>query len=368
MKIGLKLLGGVAGILLLGTATGASANPTDVQVRRIAPDSLRLTWKSPAGVDIFFGSGSEVEAGEGKPIASNDLDGVFDIAVPRGTRPFFELRDHPDGRVVRAAERLVPLQQGSNFRDLGGYEAQGGKSVRWGLIYRSGATPLLTPGDLEVIRGLRLVDLVDLRSSEERQLAQTRIEGVAYHAIGYSAAEAVAAVKRTRDEPGRPIEQVGALHSEMQTVYGLMPEMMAPHMRMLFRRLLANEGPLVFNCSAGQDRTGFAAALILSALGVPRETIMADYDMSTALRQRQYEMPVFDPAAFPDKPAFAMFKVSADVATTKPLPLKAADGTPFLAYAFAAIEERYGSVESYLDKVVGVRPQQLAALRATYLE
>lgn len=368
MKIRMKLLGGIMGMVLLGIHTGAlSQAPTDVDVQRIAPDQVRITWKSPSGVDIFLADGEADDTGTGKPVVSNDVDGTFEMAVSPNVRPIFELRDH-GGRSVRAAERLVPLQQGSNFRDLGGYAGQGGKSVRWGLIYRSGATPLLTSGDLEMVRGLGLVDLVDLRSSEERQLAQTRIEGVAYHAIGYSAAEAIATVKRTREEPGRPIEQVGALHSEMQMVYGLMPEMMAPHMRMLFRRLLASEGPLVFNCSAGQDRTGFAAALILSALGVPRETIMADYDMSTALRQRQYEMPVFDPADFPDKPAFAMFKVSADVAKTKPLPLKAADGTPFLAYAFAAIEERYGSVESYLDKVVGVGPEDLAALRASYLE
>src|SRR5690606_17096622 len=92
----------------------------------------------------------------------------------------------PDVSPGALAERVVPLEQGSNFRDIGGYATLDGKRVRQGLIYRSGATPMLTDSDLERVRALGLRNMIDLRSSEERALAPTRIEGVPYTAVGYS--------------------------------------------------------------------------------------------------------------------------------------------------------------------------------------
>ncbi len=69
--------------------------------------------------------------------------------------------------------------------------------------------------------------------------------------------------------------------------------MLAPQMRLLFNTLKRGEGPIEYNCSAGQDRTGFATALILSALGVPRETIYKDYLLSVKYRQpRKTRCPV----------------------------------------------------------------------------
>src|SRR3546814_7040686 len=83
-------------------------------------------------------------------------------------------------------ERALPLEHGSNFRDIGGYPAAGGKHVRWGMIFRSGGTPLLNDADEQRIGALKLGEMVDLRSSEERVLAPTRIYGVRYTAVGYS--------------------------------------------------------------------------------------------------------------------------------------------------------------------------------------
>src|SRR3546814_16616904 len=79
--------------------------------------------------------------------------------------------------MIRVAERALPLEHGSNFRDIGGYPAAGGKHVRWGMIFRSGGTPLLNDADEQRIGALKLGEMVDLRSSEERVLAPTRISG-----------------------------------------------------------------------------------------------------------------------------------------------------------------------------------------------
>src|SRR3546814_14564024 len=70
--------------------------------------------------------------------------------------PYFRLRDQRDGGMIRVAERALPLEHGSNFRDIGGYPAAGGKHVRWGMIFRSGWTPLLNDADEQRIGALKL--------------------------------------------------------------------------------------------------------------------------------------------------------------------------------------------------------------------
>lgn len=215
--------------------------------------------------------------------------------------------------------------------------------------------------------------MVDLRSSEERQLAPSKIYGVPYHSVGYSMAAITSAMQSGATQPAAgqsgAAQAAPAIPRNGGALYTHMPEMLAPQMRLLFDRLLSRQGPVAYNCSAGQDRTGFATALILSALGVPRDTIIADYHLSTQYRRPEYEMPKFDPAAFPDNAAAQMFaRYRKEGAAAKPEPLKEADGTAFLSFALDAIDQRYGSVEAYLDKQLGVSAVDLATLRATYLE
>jgi protein-tyrosine phosphatase len=138
---------------------------------------------------------------------------------------------------------------------------------------------------------------------------------------------------------------------------------------MLFSELLQRDVPVAYICSAGQDRTGFTTAMILSALGVPRDVIMKDYLLSTTYRQPQFEMPPIDPAMQASNPVAKMFAMAQkDPKMTKAQPLVEADGTPFLAFAFREIDEKWGSVDAYLQAELGVGPAQIAALRAAYLE
>lgn len=347
-----------AALLLGGVPTPSFARaqePASPVVERITPDRLKISWAGKKAVDIYMSDRADAAPAASTLVSRNDRDGVHEQTVKPGERPFFLLRDQKDGKATRIAERVLPLQQGSNFRDIGGYPAAGGRHVKWGLIYRSGATPVLTDADLKLIEGLHLANMVDLRSSEERQLSPSRIAGVPYSAVGYSMAAITSAMKPAA---GQPAANGGALYRKM-------PDMMAPQFRVLFDRLLARQGSLVYNCSAGQDRTGLATALILSALGVPRDVIIEDYHLSTRYRRPEYESAKFDPAAFPDNAAARMF---AQYRGSKPQPLKDADGKAFLSSALHEIDQRYGSVEAYLDKALGVSTVDVAALRASYTE
>ncbi len=343
----------IAALLLAATPAPLIAGPPGgLTVERSQPDRLRVRWTSPHPVDVYMADRPDAAIGAARLVSADDRDGVYETTVPPRGHPYFFVRDHRDGAGLWAAERLIPLERGSNFRDVGGYPAAGGKHVRWGMIYRSAATPLLGGGDLETIGRLGLTDMVDLRSSEERQLAPTRIGGVAYHAVGYSIRDIL-----STDE---------ADDISWADIYRRMPEQLAPQMRLLFRLLLAHQGPLAYNCSAGQDRTGFATALILTALGVPRDTILADYHLSTRYRRPAFEMPKFDPAAFPDNAAARLFSPADE--EEKPHPLLEPDGTPFLSHAIDEIERRYGSLDNYLEKRIGIDARAREALRARYLD
>lgn len=335
-------------------ATPAGARVRDPLVVRSAAGKLDVRWQAAGPVDVYVADRAETPLSAARLVSGADADGRAEVATAPYARVYVLLRDRADRSVVEAAERLLPLQQGSNFRDVGGYPAAGGKTVRWGLIYRSGASPMLTDADLAQVRALALRNLVDLRSDEERQLAPTKIDQVAYNAWGYSMAAMMPA--------GTPLKNGGALYRNFPTFF-------APQLRILFGILKRKEGPVAYNCSAGQDRTGFATAMVLSALGVPRATIRQDYDISTALRQPQYELPKIDPALYPANPVAQMFaRFQSGPRANVAEPLHEADGSLFLDAAFDEIERKWGSVDAYLEKEVGLTKADIAVLRRTYLQ
>lgn len=338
-------------VLLAGTAVAAPIEGS--MVTRSAPDALTVTWATPGPVDVFVSDDPAATVDAAKLVSRQDRDGKETVKVTPGERAYILLRDDKSGATVRVAERLLPLQQGSNFRDVGGYPAAGGKHVRWGLIFRSAGQPLLSEADLKEIQALKLTNLVDLRSSEERALAPTRIDGVPYQAVGYS--------MMSLSGGGAPKNGEG--------VYRTMPAFLAPQLRLIFQDLLARKGAIAYNCSAGQDRTGVVTAVVLSSLGVPRDTILADYHLSTTYRRPEWEMPKFDAATQANNPVAKYFaQYQQNPAAAKPQPLMDPDGTAFLTYAFDEIDKRWGSVDGYLEQEIGLTKSDIAALRANYLE
>lgn len=259
-------------------------------------------------------------------------------------------------------DRVLPLEQASNFRDIGGYAAAGGQHVRWGRIYRAGAQPMLTDRDVAAVHALGIGNIVDLRSDEERILAPTRLDGIRYNAVGYSFGPLLETIQTA-------VKQKGGVEPAIKDIYAVLPTMIAPQLRLLFDRLLADQGATLFNCSAGQDRTGLAAALVLSALGVDRETIYADYLLSERYRHTEWEVAPIPDALASTNPVYAYFaKYRKEPATAQPPSLSSSDGKPYLAVSFAVIEKQWGSVPAYLEQEIGLSTADLARLRSLYLE
>jgi protein-tyrosine phosphatase len=253
-------------------------------------------------------------------------------------------------------ERIIALERGSNFRDLGGYVGAGGKKVRTGRIFRSGAMPLLTENDYKTLGALNITTIVDLRSLDERMIAPTMLDdrtGATFISNDYSLA---------------PLMKAWAASNGENTYSGMVP-LLAPQYRAIFKSLLRHDGAVLYNCAAGQDRTGIGSALILSALGVDRATILRDYHWSTELRRPLNEMPPLDPAAWPGNPIVPYYAAAQkDPAKAKAEPLYTPSGQSHLVQFFAHVDKNYGSVEAMLDKELGITSADITRLRALYLD
>lgn len=252
---------------------------------------------------------------------------------------------------VAAHERFVLVEGGRNFRDIGGYRTRDGRMVAWGRLYRSGSLGNLTPAGEQVIASLHPVGIIDLRANNERARDRgawlTSMPG--YWAKSYDMS--TGDMGRTFAAPGA-LEPAG-IKAMMFAAYRRLPKEQADSYRELFARLITANGPLIVNCTAGKDRTGVAAALVLTALGVPYATVREDFLLSNGAPG----MSTLG-ASLPG-PLASLPPESARL-------IAGVDGS-YLDIAFNQIRTDYGSVEAYLARELGMGPTQIKSLRQTML-
>jgi protein-tyrosine phosphatase len=327
----------------------------NARIERSEPDQLTIKWTSKTAVDIYVTNNPAAPVSAATRVSARDHDGVHVHTAAASSRSYFLLRDPKTKKVIKIAERLFPLEQGSNFRDIGGYTGANGKAIKWGKIFRSGALPLLSERDYALLSGLKIKSIIDLRSLDEREVAATELD------------DHTGALFISNDYSLKPLmRNFSAQNGE--NVYVGLEKMLKPQYRAIFTRLLAADGAVMYHCSAGQDRTGIASALVLSALGVDCETILKDYHLSTASRRPQWEMPKLDPAEYPDNPIVQYYATAAKKpggAAAEPLYSKS--GQSHLVQFFAYLDKEYGGVEGYLAKESKIGAKDIARLQALYL-
>lgn len=272
-----------------------------------------------------------------------------------GSRPYFELCFNggpDDGRRVITAERVLPLSGGVNFRDLGGYATSDGRRTRWGRLYRSGSLADLTEEDIAYLGRLGLRLVCDLRSVDEVERKADRLPPGAepFHR------PIVASVN--------PLRRMVTLYRKrnrmqelLQDVYTVMIDQNGGVFGDLFQAAADPAClPLVVHCTAGKDRTGIAVALLLLALGVPEETVVADYTLSNR---------AFDVLEGRMRPEMErLYSLGFGDAQVRPFLLAEART---LQGALAHIRQRYASVEAYLARA-GVAAETIAAVRENLLQ
>lgn len=282
------------------------------------------------------------------------------IAVlARALRPAPLPRHLPPER--REPGRRITFDGPGNLRDLGGYQAADGRTVRWGVLYRSDHLGGLSARDLRRLRHLELAALVDFRSAAEKAAAPNRlppghgIKLVELPLFDDDASDAMGAGLRARIERG-DLAGIDGAALLIEANQRLATEFTPSYRQFVAELLAAGGAPVLFHCTAGKDRTGFAAAIVLRLLGVPEEVIVADY-----LRSNSYSLA----ARRRDLLLLRLLRGQELTALVRTLlGVEAA----YLQAAFDAIDREHGSFAAYARDGLGLSEADLGRLRDTLLE
>lgn len=265
-------------------------------------------------------------------------------------RPFFHLQlpEQPD---LLVSTRFQPFEQVRNFRDMGGYRTASGGQVAWGKLYRSGQLGKANETDQQLMQALGLRTIIDLRDDEEvAYLPDAFPEPVAHRRVfitnNVMVTKTSVMVRRQR------------LGHEFREGYkNRILEGGAAGIGQVFR-LLADEAnlPAVIHCTAGKDRAGVISALVLLTLGVPEETVIADYTLSNRFAE-----------TFIEEIERRIRKVRWLGMRTEHFFPMAAARPGVLESTLAYLRETYGSAEGYLTRRAGVPQEDLERLKKTML-
>ena len=256
---------------------------------------------------------------------------------------------HRPGLDSRAVDRQIDLDGCVNFRDLGGYPAANGRSLRWRTLYRSDALHALTPGDIRRFREeLAISDIVDLRSTfelESEGRGRLGAEPIAFHHLPLFDGEMSAEERSASDQMSLGDRYIGLIEMARK-----------PIARVIDALSNASAGA-VYHCAAGKDRTGVISAVLLGVLGVPRDLIVADYALSSqnieAIIERVMSMKGYEDT---------LEKMPADTLHAKPETMET---------VLSHIESAYGSMDHYLEQILeeaDAPPGAAERLRAKLLD
>ena len=248
--------------------------------------------------------------------------------------------DHPD--------RLVALEAVHNFRDLGGYPTSDGRTTRWRTLYRADGLQRLAGADLDVIRTLGLRTVIDLRRADE--IAERGAFPVHDHPVEYHNLSVLDVMWHDKETP--------EFDDDADFLHWAYTDMLATGGATFADAVDVLAGPdalpAVFHCAAGKDRTGLLAMLVLGALGVPDDYIVADYALTAA---RMIHARAWYATTFPEQAA-----LYADIPSAFLAALPAA-----MARVVDDLSAEHGSVRGYVT-ALGVTDATLDRLADGFLD
>ncbi len=241
-----------------------------------------------------------------------------------------------------------PVPEASNLRDLGGYVAEDGRTVKWRRLYRSNNLAKLSDDGVARVAELGIRAYCDFRGVSEQaerpsRLPETNAPVIYPLAIEPKVGGALRAL--VADRASKPDDVVGLVVAAYREYAR---DHVAPY-RAFFDLLVEGaDYPLLFHCAAGKDRTGYAAAMVLCALGVAREAVYEDFLLTNDYWDGSMEL------ALDDRP-----DLRAILTGVRP---------DYLDAAFDGIDAAYGSLDRYLEEGLGLTVERLERLRGHLLD
>lgn len=282
-----------------------------------------------------------------------------EIKVPNpdvSVRHYFYLHSE-GGDSIMLAERKLHLLGSPNFRDLGGYESSDGRRLRWGRLFRSGKLSALSVEDIAAVSRLGLTLVCDFRQQQEQLLEPSRW-GEGHVAVSHGLSISPGSSESFMANLLNGIIDLENSASFMETMNR---DFVINHLHQyarMFELLLEAEHKVLIHCAAGKDRTGFAAALILDALGVPEEAIIEDYLLTNLSFPVDEELERLS-KAFTDRSGKSVpEKIMRPLLEVHPDYIKA---------CFHEIDQRYDSRQDFYQTALGLDEEKIEILRGRYL-
>lgn len=251
----------------------------------------------------------------------------------------------------------------ANFRDLGGLRTKDGREVAPKRLLRCGDMSELTG---ETIRSLQeeyhVVNVVDLRTAEERGKApDCEVPGARAYVLDFFPGEKLMGRGQATGSREQLMNMQNAqlLHDYMKKLYGefITTRTARDAIRSFVQILLeTEEGATVFHCFAGKDRTGISAAVILTILGVPRDTIMEDYMETNHMRATANQV-ILD----------GLRQKCASEEMLKAVETALSVDQDYLCTSFETAHREYGSFENYIETGLGIGQEEQKRLKELYL-
>ena len=249
--------------------------------------------------------------------------------------------------------RLLPMDGAHNTRELGGYKTLDGRSIKWGMLFRSDKLSDISNTDQEYLQTLGIKKIVDFRSEDEKAEEPDIIPaGISYVEMPIS----VDGAMRTKIEAvlrGETDKEVQSFlvdaNKEFVTSYTNVYED-------FLRGLIDEDAPTLFHCTAGKDRAGFAAAITLIALGVSKEDVVEDYMKTNAFTKDRIEDILGQ--------IKLMSLYQTDVEILRPL---LGVEQIYIETAFEEAEEKYGSLENFIREGLNISDKDIKNLRNQFL-
>lgn len=264
-------------------------------------------------------------------------------------------------------ERILPLPNGINFRDLGGYQTRTNKQVVWRKLFRSGANHLLNEQDKPLLNDLGIEVIADFRSSKEQQKAPTQMAllGEQLQSLAWQY-ELDMNEQRFMQALANKLDMTQLAHNTMVEFYQNLPIEFASRYRAVFEHLVEGK-TVLFHCGAGKDRTGLMAFLLLTLLQVDETQILADYAMTEKVNSlKKLHSGSSSTSQHSEK------RDDAQAAMFASLPKEAIDilmgsNPRYLHSAIEFIQQNFGSIEGYVNQQLGLSNDDIQHLRAHYL-
>lgn len=259
----------------------------------------------------------------------------------------------------------LQIENGFNFRELGGYQTTDGRRLKKHKLIRSAALSALSKRDLTYLDEYGLRYDIDFRSPSERQKQPDRLPAqTTYNFAPVFTVDETKSQTDDREEDNRLLTERNAGFKQMLDAYNdiVLSANAKKAYRKFFDLLLANERDnesVIFHCSAGKDRTGMGAVYVLTVLGVDQETIRADYLISNEfLKKRRGFKLVSDRVPLQAQNATYSENIRALSCVSE----------KYLDCALGTMQREYGDLGHYLETELGITKQQKKELQQIYLE